>query len=150
VTEQVDELASHVAAAVRKTPGARVAFLFGSHVTGHVWAESDLDVAVRFVAQFDDDARWKAKLELIAALTDGLGRLGERADIVDLDRADSAIGFRAVRDGTCVFAASEAERVRAIVDVARRYDDDAPRRNLFKQAAERAVSRMQEPSDGRP
>jgi predicted nucleotidyltransferase len=150
MADATNELHLRVTEALRKTSGARVAFLFGSQNHGQVWAESDLDVAVRWPADFDDDARWQARLALIGALTDLLGRLGERADIVDLDRADSAVGFKAVRDGICVFAVSDAERVRAIVDVARRYDDDAPRRDLFRRAARAAVGRMQEPSRGRP
>src|SRR5262249_40417830 len=120
------ELRSRIGEALGRIPGARVAFLFGSQAHGRQWAESDLDLAVRWPRDFDDDARWKARLALIGALTDVLGRLGERTDIVDLDRADSAVGFRAVRDGECVFAVADADRVRAIVDVARRYDDDAP------------------------
>jgi predicted nucleotidyltransferase len=142
-----NELRSRVGEAAQNT-GARVAFLFGSQVTGNTWAESDVDIAIRWPVDFNDEARWKARLELLAALTDALGHLGERVDIVDLDRADSAVGFRAIRDGECVYAATRDEEVRAVVDVSRRYDDDTPRRELFRYAAIRAVQRLPEPSGG--
>jgi predicted nucleotidyltransferase len=135
--EQLRDAVGEVARAV----GARVAFLFGSQWTRSVWAESDLDVAVRWPVRISEAERHRNKLELIAALTDRLGALGERADIVDLDRGSTAVAFRAVRDGGLAFAASDAERVRCIVDIARRYDDEAPRRELFRRAAIAATAR---------
>ncbi len=136
MTSQLDR---EVAEAARHV-GARVAILFGSQVTGSTWAESDLDVAVRWEPGRTDESRHRGKLELIAALTDRLGALGERADVLDLDRGSSAVAFTAIRDGVLVFAASDAERVRCMVDVARRYDDDAPRRELFRRAAQAAMA----------
>jgi hypothetical protein len=62
----------------------------------------------------------------------------KRADLTDLDRADGAVAFRAIRDGLCVFSRSDTHRVRAIVDVARRYDDETPMRELFREAARKA------------
>jgi predicted nucleotidyltransferase len=77
--------------------GARVAILFGSQVTGRTWAESDLDVAVSWDWRRTDEERHRATLELIALLTDRLGALGERADVLDLDRGSSAVAFKAIR-----------------------------------------------------
>jgi uncharacterized protein len=143
------DLASQVGDIVRRVPGVRVAYLFGSRATGHAWGESDLDVAVRFDHQMDDAARASARLDLIEALTESLGALGERADVADLDRVSTAVAFQAVQSGRCVYAKSKSDRVRAVVDVMRRYDDDAPRRALFRSAALRAVARMTEGPDGR-
>jgi predicted nucleotidyltransferase len=136
------ELQRGLAEAASAVPGLRVAFLFGSQRSGRTWAESDLDLLVRFERALDSEARGRAELLLIDNLTRVLGALGERADIADLDRADSAVAFRAIRDGVCVWCCDEQERIRAIVDVARRYDDETPMRELFQQAAKRAVARM--------
>jgi hypothetical protein len=54
----------------------------------------------------------------------------------------------AIRDGVRVHGTSKAECVQAIVDVMRRYDDDAPRRALFRRAAVSAVDRMPEARRG--
>lgn len=145
-----EALRSQIANAARETPGVLVAFLFGSQLTNRTWAESDLDVAVRWDSKLDSTGRHRGTLSLIAALTDALGPLGERADIVDLDRVDSAVAFRAVRDGVCAYDVSKSERVRVIVDVIRRYDDDAPRRELFRRAALRAAQGSREAARGRP
>jgi hypothetical protein len=62
----------------------------------------------------------------------------------------SAVAFRAICDGVRVYETSKADSVRVIVDVMRRYDDDAPRRVLFRRAAVGAVERMPEARRGRP
>jgi predicted nucleotidyltransferase len=144
------EFKSKIALVFGNTGRARVAFVFGSHVRGTTWAESDLDIAVRWDWQLGDVERFEAKLDLIDVLTTALGAVGERADIVDLDRVNSAVAFRAITEGICVFARDEAERVDAIVRTCRRYDDDAPRRALFRQAALDAVQRLKERSHGQP
>jgi predicted nucleotidyltransferase len=126
-----------------------VGYVFGSRVSGRAWAESDLDIAVRWDRTLDAAALKRSTLALVGALTDALGELGERADIVDLDRAGSAVAFRAVRDGILVYETSKAERVRALVDVVRRYDDDAPNRALFRRAALDAAGRFGEERRGR-
>jgi predicted nucleotidyltransferase len=95
-------LVERVRRAVAGTPGIRVAYLFGSHVTGRARPDSDLDLAVQCDAALDPAARAGVELDLVATLTAELGPLGERVDIVDLDRASSALGFRAIREGRCV------------------------------------------------
>src|SRR5688572_20530500 len=128
------ELDQHVAEAAQEA-GARIAIVFGSRASGRTWGESDLDVAVRWERGASDKQRLDQTLQLIAALTDRLGAIGERTDVFDIDRGSSAVAFRAIQQGRLVFAAKEAERVRCIVDVARRYDDDGPLRKLFQNAA---------------
>jgi predicted nucleotidyltransferase len=136
------DLYAKVAAVLGNCDGVRVAFLFGSTVVGGTWTQSDLDIAVGWEIGFDDERRLDAQLELIDALTGALGQLGEQADLVDIDRASSAVAFRAISEGVCVFASSESERVDAIVNTCRRYDDDAPGRVRFQRAALAAVERM--------
>jgi predicted nucleotidyltransferase len=129
------DLNRHVAEAAQLA-GARVAIVFGSRANGRTWHESDLDVAVRWERGLSEGERRDRTLQLIGALTDRLGPIGERADVLDIDRGASAVAFRAIQQGKLVFVVSESERVRCIVDVVRRYDDDAPLRRLFRKAAQ--------------
>jgi len=129
------DLVERVAAALEPVEAVRVAWVFGSRVAGTATARSDLDVAVVFGRSLGDAERERARRRVVAALTDALGAVGERADVVDVERAGSSVAFRALRDGARVVARSERERVAAEVRVARRYDDDAPRRELYRRAA---------------
>ncbi len=142
------DIAAKIALALQTCEGARVAFVFGSFVVGGTWSESDLDIAVRWDKGFDATQRLDAHLKLIESLTAVLGPSGERADIADIDRVSSAVAFRAISEGLCVYAKSEAERVDAVVDICRRYDDDAPFRELSKEAASAAVARLKAVAHG--
>jgi uncharacterized protein len=135
--------------AAESVPLVQTVYVFGSQMTGRARRDSDLDVAVAFVPRSTPDERAEAKLALIDALTRELGPLGERADVLDLERAGSEVGFRAIKTGRCVLARDRARRIAVEVRVARRYDDDAPKRALFRQAAIDAARRMgEEPSRG--
>jgi len=129
-----EDLARQVSVALEPLDVVRVAWLFGSQAAGTGSVRSDLDVAVVHARELDDEGRERARRRIVAALTDAVGRLGERADIVDVDRTSSAVAFRAIC-GRRVLARSESERVAAEVRVMRRYDDEAPRRALFRRAA---------------
>ena len=142
------DISAKITDALGKCESVRVAFVFGSTVVGGTWAQSDLDIAVRWSFDFDDAQRLHARLKLIDVLTSGLGALGEKADIVDIDRASSAVAFRAISEGVCVYSGSDAERVDAVVDICRHYDDDAPWRARFRGAALAAVGRMKEGAHG--
>lgn len=53
---------------------------------------------------------------------------------MDLANADPAVAFKAIQ-GQLVLARDDAERRLLEVRIARRYDDDAPRRALYRRAA---------------
>jgi len=142
------ELTAAVATVAAAVPGLLVVFLFGSQLTGQTWAESDLDLGVRWTRGLPLEARIEAERGFAAALSERLGALAERLDLVDLDRAASSVAFRAIREGKCVWTRTEAERVRAVVRVSRRYDDEAPLRRLYRAAARAAVRRMNGDSNG--
>lgn len=129
------ELLRLIAAALEPLGSVRVAWLFGSHVRGTATERSDLDLAVALAIGLDDVARERTRRRIIAALTDALGRLGERTDVVDVDRAASGVAFRALREGQRVLSRSESDRVGAEVRIMRRYHDEAPRRALYREAA---------------
>lgn len=138
----VDELAARTARALEPIAGVRLAYLFGSRVTGRARPDSDLDLAVVYDPALDAGGRLRDQLEVIGALTDALGALGERTDVVDLDRASSAVGFRAIRQGRCVIERDRAQRVRFEARIARLYDDEAPRRELIRRGAIQAGRRL--------
>lgn len=133
----VDKLVGDVGAALAPIAPVRVAWVFGSRVRGTSRPDSDLDVGVVFARGLDDQQRFDARLEVIAALTDALGGLGERADVVDLMDCDSAVAFAAVCEGRRCLERARDERVEAAVRIGRRYDDDAPWRALQREALRR-------------
>jgi predicted nucleotidyltransferase len=143
-------LVDRVGRALTQIHGVRVAYLFGSRVTGRVRADSDLDLAVLFDPSLDAGARLRVELDIVAALTDALGPVGERTDVVDLGRAGSGVAFRAIREGQCVLARDPAERVRLVARIARLYDEDAPRRDFMRRAAITAARRLGAEAPGRP
>ena len=100
-----------------------------------------------FASGAEEGERELARRAVVAALTDALGAVGERADVVDLETADSAVTFRAIQ-GRLVLARTEAERVRIETRVGRRYDDDTPKRALFRRAARDAVARLARSAPG--
>jgi predicted nucleotidyltransferase len=103
----------------------RAAFLFGSRVKGTFRADSDLDLAIAFDPETSEHRRTQIKLDVIDAATKHLGKLGERLDIMDLDRANSAIAFRAVLEGTVISERTRADRVQVVARVCARAADDA-------------------------
>ncbi len=137
-----DELVRRVAAALGPLEAVRVAWLFGSRVAGTSHARSDLDIAVVYARGLDDAGRERARRVIVAALTDALGAIGERADVVDVDRTSSSVAFRAIRDGRRVVVRSERERTVSEVGIMRRYDDEAPRRELFRRSAVHHAQRL--------
>jgi predicted nucleotidyltransferase len=138
----MDELVPKLASALAPLADVRVAWLFGSRARGQARPDSDLDVAVAFPRALDSGGRFRARLEIVGALADALGPLGERADIIDIDEVDAAVAFAALSEGCLVLARSEDERVEAAVRIMRRNADDLPRRLLFREAARRVALEM--------
>lgn len=126
------DLVASVRKALEPITAVRVAYLFGSRVTGRTHAESDLDIALSLSHDAD---RHRVELDAYAALARTLGQIGERADLLDLSRCGSAVAFKVLREGTRVLARSEKERIALEAWIMRRYDDEAPRRKLFRKAA---------------
>jgi predicted nucleotidyltransferase len=145
---RVEQLEAAIAAALQPFEEIRVAYLFGSRARGSARADSDLDVALLFAAGMGDERRATLLLSIIAALTDSLGALGERADLLELDRAGSSVAFAVIRDGKCVLCRDRRARVRLEASIARRYDDERPYRELFRRAALRTAERMGKASHG--
>ncbi len=132
----VEDITRRVGEALQPLTGVRLAWVFGSRAKGTASEASDLDVGGVYGHGLDAWERHCCRLVVVAALTDALGSVGERADVAELERCDSGVAFEAIRDGRCALARSEEERLSAVVSIGRRYDD-APRRHLFHEAARR-------------
>jgi hypothetical protein len=128
------DLVEALRGALTPVPAVAAAWLFGSRARGTARVDSDLDIAVLFRPTLDIRQRHNATLDLLDALAAKLGSLGERADVLDLADAGAAVAFAAIRDGVCVVDRGDGVVVQTIARVARRYDDDAPRRALFASA----------------
>ena len=144
------DLEKGIAAALQPFSDVVTAYLFGSRAAGRARPDSDLDVAVSFTAGLDSAQRAERTLDVIAALGRELGALGERVDLLDLDldRVSSAVAYHVIRHGRRVLDRDPAARVHLEATIARRYDDDRPRRELVRQAAIAAGQRMRQAVDG--
>lgn len=140
----VDDLAGRVGAALAKVPAIECAYLFGSRASGKARPDSDLDVAV--VIDGDPIAALRAAGD---ALAEALGALGDRVDLVDLDRAGAAVAFSVIRHGVRVLDRQPSRRVRREAWIARRYDDEALRRAQLRAAALAHAAAMGAEADGR-
>jgi predicted nucleotidyltransferase len=123
-------------------PQVRLAYLFGSRARGTARPDSDLDLAVYLSDATQAAERAALMLELLDALSRTLGPLGERVDLLDLDRVSSTVAFRVISDRRLVVCREPRERVTLEVRIARRYDDERPHRELFRRAARAAAERM--------
>lgn len=144
------DLELRIANALRPIPEIITAYLFGSRATGRARPDSDLDVAVHLASGLGAEQRLELMLTAIAALSRELGPLGERTDLLDLDldRISSAIAFQVIRHGRRVLDRDPAARVHHEATIARRYDDDRPRRELIRRAAFGLAERMRRAADG--
>ncbi|MBM4379362.1 MAG: hypothetical protein FJ086_08690 [Deltaproteobacteria bacterium] len=129
------KLVEAVARALGAVEGVRLGWAFGSRIHGQPRADSDLDVGVVYGRTLSSRERELARREVLQRLTDELGALGEGADVVDLDRAASIVGFNALKHGALALERDRDERIDWMVRAIRRYQDDAPYRALFHEAA---------------
>lgn len=102
-----------------------VAYLFGSTARGTDGPTSDVDVAVLLSAQPSPRRRLGLLSEVATVLAP------RQADLVVLNDAPPALGYRVVAEGRPLLVRDEAARVRYTADIVGRYLDLAPvRREL--------------------
>lgn len=104
------------AVATLRDKGARLVYLFGSRATGTARSDSDIDMAAWFGR--DDIDSLEAR-----------GALPERVDVVVLDRAPLALRGRVALQGTLLYEADPAERVRWESTTRVLYFDERPYRD---------------------
>ncbi|MFL5409770.1 MAG: nucleotidyltransferase domain-containing protein, partial [Myxococcales bacterium] len=64
----MDALRDRIVRSLQPLAGIRVAWLFGSQLTGRIGPESDLDIAVAYERALDADAREALRRRLVVAL----------------------------------------------------------------------------------
>lgn len=77
----------------RRHPGVRLGVVFGSRARGDATERSDWDIGYLATDRLDRDG---LLVDLVRALNT------ERIDLVDLDRANGLVRFRAARDGVVI------------------------------------------------
>jgi uncharacterized protein YutE (UPF0331/DUF86 family)/predicted nucleotidyltransferase len=112
-----------------------VAYLFGSRARGVAGPLSDVDVAVLL----DDGDSFQRRLDLIAAVAEVTG--GVAADVVVLNEAPVALGYRVVRDGVLVHSRDEVARIRYFARTVALVDPESVERRLRHLGSQIAVLR---------
>ena len=130
-------LAAQLAALLEAESDVVVAYLFGSRARGTPRPGSDADVAVLLTEDADLNAR---QVELSATL-------GSEVDVVVLNRAPVALGYRVLRDGVVLVNRDERARVRHWVRTVDHYLDSEPLRRVL---ADGLRKRLEEDRFGRP
>ena len=87
---------SEIAELARRAPGLDLLVLYGSRARRDDHVGSDWDLAYLADERFDPDA-------LLAQL---VGRLGERVDLVDLERANGLLRYRVAAEGRPLYQSS--------------------------------------------
>lgn len=108
-------------------PEVQAVYLFGSHATGRLHFESDVDLAV---VPTNSDAR-RLKLDI---LTD-LARTGfSEVSLVFLDTPDVVLRYEAVRHNRLIYAADDFDRGAFYAKVVREYLDFEPYLEVQREA----------------
>ncbi|MEK6607099.1 MAG: nucleotidyltransferase domain-containing protein [Myxococcota bacterium] len=120
------------------------AYVFGSRVVGRARRDSDVDVAVVFRAELDDDRRFALRCALSERVARAAG--AARADVVDLERAPPLLAREVIARGHLLFSRDEPRRVRVVARQTMRYVDTRPLRRVQDEAVFR---RLREGTFGR-
>ncbi len=106
----MDEKSLSEAASLLKSYGVEVAYLFGSRARGEESALSDVDIGVLFGEEIPAADRFARRLQLASRLCGVFGV--RRVDVVDLEDAPPALGFRVIKQGVVIMCTNERRRVR--------------------------------------
>jgi len=126
-------LVESLKAVLERTPGVRLAILFGSWARDEAGPASDLDVALW---PQDGDLSLAAESSLQAELERATGK---PVDLVRLDRADTMVQWRVARDGVLLQASTPVEFVRFRAAAASEHADFAPAQRLAARAYRRRL-----------
>ena len=109
------------AVVVDASPPVVAAYLFGSHATGKVWAESDVDVALLF-----GEAAAPNRLEIIGRLSEYLCQAlgGVEVDVVSLDGVPTHFAYEILRTGKLAFCANPHERIQFEIGIFEKHTDE--------------------------
>ncbi len=108
---------------VNASPPVIAAYLFGSHATGKVWAESDVDVALLF-----GETDVSNQLEITGRLSEHLCQTlgGVEVDVVSLEGVPTHFAYEILRTGKLAFCANPHERIQFEMGVFEKQTDEEP------------------------
>jgi len=106
----MDEKTRDEAVSLLKSYGVEVAYLFGSRARGEEGPLSDVDIGVLFRADLPPDTRFSHRLQLASRLCRPFGV--SRVDVIVLEEAPPALGFRVIDQGILLMCTNEKRRVR--------------------------------------
>lgn len=108
---------------VNASPPVIAAYLFGSHATGKVWAESDVDVALLF-----GETDVSNQIEITGRLSEHLCQAldGVEVDVVSLDGVPTHFTYEILRTGKLAFCANPHERIQFEMGVFEKQTDEEP------------------------
>lgn len=131
ITEELKERAR------RELAGTPVlfAYVFGSQVTGHADAESDVDVAFFFDPQLPKKDRFDVLLNVAARAGTalGLGINSRGVDPVCLNEAPLLLRYVAMNEGLLLYERNHVARVAFELDVLQQRDDEKYYRRAYRQ-----------------
>ena len=132
-----EALAGELRAVIAKDLRVECAWLFGSTVRGEAGPLSDVDVAVLFASEVPPQDR----MDIAAAMVEGLERRCSHVDLVLLDEASPALKHRVLREGLLLLERTPRRRVAFETRAIQEYLDFQPLaavydRALFARAAE--------------
>lgn len=119
-------------------PEVRLAYVYGSHARGEATPLSDLDVGVWLDPVPEDPLAVSA---MAVALGRALGQDPDRVDVRELRGGSVQFLYNVVRDGRCVFARDEGERIGFEVRAVREYLDFAPKIQEYNRAQRERLRR---------
>jgi hypothetical protein len=116
----------------KRYPGIRAVYLFGSHVTGRMHQESDLDLAI---APRTSEVR-ERKLDILADLV----RAGfDHVDLIFLDIDDLVLKYEAIRHNRLIYQTEEFDRGALYSKIVRQYLDFLPYLEVQRAAYKRRI-----------
>jgi hypothetical protein len=135
---QVTEERLQKAVSVCTKAGAELVYLFGSQVSGEVWGESDVDLAVLLGPGVSRDRYGGIRVELIGELMSVFG--SNKVDVVILNEAPPLLTYEGViRSGRLLFEKDKLARIRFEVRAFQEYMDTAPLREVQSRYLKHAI-----------
>ena len=120
--------------------GAELVYLFGSQVSGKVWGESDVDLAVLLGPEVGRDRYGAIRVELISELLSVFG--SNNMDVVILNGAPPLLTYEGViQRGRLLFERNPLTRIRFEVRAFQEYVDTAPLREVQNRYPMEAIHR---------
>ncbi|MYE91702.1 DUF86 domain-containing protein [Candidatus Poribacteria bacterium] len=108
---------------VNMSPPVVAVYLFGSHATGKVWQESDVDVALLF-GETDASNQREIIGRLVENLCQALGDI--ELDVVNLDEVPTHFAYEILRTGKLAFCANPHDRIQFEIGIFDKQMEEEP------------------------